>query len=186
MLWGKNRESEKGQQPPGDEPSTLLTWAASALPLSHIQIHLFPAWGKMLLANCNGYFHNVNLTVSICLWKKSRAQFPAEELFTIETCQLSLIHRHDNRHCTLVTVDILARKPNAIIVLVTVRKRQHTETMESTQCLTGVVCNDPWHHWILHYVIETAVREAAGEFPASTTLILLYKEGGKSKYGRVW
>lgn len=37
------------------------------------------------------------------------------ELFTIETGQLSLIHHHDKRRCTLVTVDVLARKPSAII-----------------------------------------------------------------------
>ena len=35
MLWGKIEESEKGQQPPGVEPRTLLAWAASALPLSY-------------------------------------------------------------------------------------------------------------------------------------------------------
>lgn len=100
------------------------------------------------------------------------------ELFTIEMGQLSLIHRHDNRRCTLVTVDVLARKPSAItcIVLVAVRERQHTETMGPTQCLTGIVCNDPWHHWILHYVIKTAVREAAGEFPTITTLIITVQE----------
>ena len=69
--------SEKGRQLPEVEPRTPLTWAPSALPLSldsrtttnphnplcillfhfplfllhNIQIHLFPAWGKMLSAN---------------------------------------------------------------------------------------------------------------------------------------
>ena len=33
MLWGRNRG--KGRQPLGVKPRTPLTWAASALPLSH-------------------------------------------------------------------------------------------------------------------------------------------------------
>ena len=73
----EKKKKKKGRQLPGVEPRTPLAWAASALPLSHdsrtlsfhfpifsphnIQIHLFPAWGKMLLA----YKHN---QLHYCFW----------------------------------------------------------------------------------------------------------------------
>ena len=89
MLWGEIRGKWKSRQRPGVEPRTPLAWVASALPLSHdsrmttnphyplcvlisphnIQIHLFPAWGKMLSARrikLNQLQWSQTLTRSFC------------------------------------------------------------------------------------------------------------------------